>query len=176
MLSRRRRLARSPCSVRRAPSSARRRPMSAWRICTRQCRISLQSSERGGEGRSFKFGMSGLACLVQAHCGANEGLQRSLVDLLALVEIDGTPGVALETRVEEAGRILEVRPFGEGHLHDALISLARADDSVVRPHRNASPLPLLDDPGIGLLDEAAEPAERRAPPVGELLDSRVDQL
>src|SRR5215813_6006110 len=114
--------------------------------------------------------------LVQRHGGANESLQRLLVDLLALVEVDGTPCVPFEAGVEEARRILQSRPFGEGHLHDVLVSLARADQSVVRPHRNASPLPLLDDFGIGLLDQGTQPAERLAPPVAELLDSRVDQL
>ena len=44
------------------------------------------------------------------------------------------------------------------------------------PDRNASPLPLLDDVGIGFLDQGAEPAEHLAPPVAQLLDPRVDQL
>src|SRR5436190_15499082 len=90
---------------------------------------------------------------VQGDGGADEGLQRLLVYLLALVEVDGTPRVPLETRVEEAGGILESRPFGEGHLHDVLVGLARADDPAVRPDGNPSPLPLLDDLGIRFLDE-----------------------
>src|SRR5581483_5346389 len=114
--------------------------------------------------------------LVQGHRGTNEGLQRLLVDLPALAEVDGTPRVPFETGVEEARRILQGGAFGEGHLHDVLVGLARADDSVVRPHRNASPLPLLDDFGIGFLHKGTEPAEHLAPPVAELLDSLVDQL
>src|SRR5439155_12269381 len=47
---------------------------------------------------------------------------------------------------------------------------------VVLPHRDASPLPLLDDVGIGCPDQAAKPAEQLSPPVAELLDPRVDQL
>jgi len=39
---------------------------------------------------------------VQCHGGANERLQRLLVNLVALMEVDGTPGVAFETGVEEA--------------------------------------------------------------------------
>src|SRR5215469_764741 len=89
---------------------------------------------------------------VQGHGGANESLQRLLVYLLALVEVDGTPGVPVKTGVEQARRILQSRPFGEGHLHDVLVSLACADQSVVRPHRNPSPLPFLYDIGIGFLD------------------------
>jgi hypothetical protein len=39
---------------------------------------------------------------VQCHGGANERLQRLFIDHVALVEIDGTPGVAFEAGVEEA--------------------------------------------------------------------------
>src|SRR5687767_3049006 len=43
-----------------------------------------------------------LGCgLVQGHGGANESLQRLLVYLLALVEVDGTPCVSVKTGVEE---------------------------------------------------------------------------
>src|SRR6516162_558289 len=99
---------------------------------------------------------------VQGHCGANQGLQRLLVYLLALVKVDGTPCVPVKTGVEEARRILQSRPFREGHLHDVLVSLTCADNSVVLPHWNPSPLPLLDDFGIGFLDQATEPAEHLA--------------
>lgn len=39
---------------------------------------------------------------VQRHGRANKSLQCLLVNLLALVEVDGTPGVAIEAGVEEA--------------------------------------------------------------------------
>src|SRR5215469_1987368 len=113
---------------------------------------------------------------VQGHGGANERLQRLLVYRLALAEVDGTPRVPLETRVEEARRILQSRPLGEGHLHDVLVGLTGADQSLVRPHWHASPFPLLDDFRIGFLDQGTEPAEHLAPPVAQLLDSRVYQL
>ena len=90
--------------------------------------------------------------LVQGHGGANESLQRLLVYLRAVVEVDGTPCVPVKTGVEEARRILQSRPFGEGQLHDVLVSLAGADNAVVLPHRNPSPLPFLDDFGIGFFD------------------------
>src|SRR5450755_5083047 len=107
-----------------------------------------------------------LGCgLVQGHGCANESLQRLLVYLPALMEVDGTPCVPVKTGVEQARRILQSRPLGEGHLHDALVSLAGADQSVVRPHRNPSPLPLLDDFRIGFLDQGTEPAEHLSPPV-----------
>src|SRR4029453_4549380 len=78
---------------------------------------------------------------VQGDGGANESLQRLLVDLLALVEVDGTPGVPLETGVEAPRRARQRRPFGEGRLHDVRVRLAGAHHSVVRPHRNPAPLP-----------------------------------
>src|SRR5688572_31493125 len=113
---------------------------------------------------------------VQRHGGANERLQRLFIDLVALVEIDGTPGVAFEAGVEEAGRVLQRGALGEGHLHDSLVRLAGADDSGMRPHRNPSPLPLLHHFGVGLLDESSDPSERLPTPITQLLDSRIYQL
>src|SRR5258708_12542367 len=113
---------------------------------------------------------------VQGHGGANESLQRLLVYLLALAEVDGAPRVPIKTGVEEARRILQRRPFGEGHLHHVLVGLARADQSVVRPHRNPSPLPLLHDFGIGLLSQGSQPPLPLAPPVPHLLPPPFLQL
>src|SRR5258705_2104974 len=112
---------------------------------------------------------------VQCHGGANERLQRLFINLVALMEIDGTPGVAFEAGVEEACRVLQRGALGEGHLHDVLIRLTGADDTRVRPNRNPSPLPLLDHCGVGLLDENSNSSERLAPPITQLLDSRIDQ-
>src|SRR6186997_3538 len=74
---------------------------------------------------------------------ADQRLQRLAVDLLALVDVDRAPGLAREAGVEEAGRILQRGPPGEGQLHRFLVGLAGADDAVVRPDRHP-PLPLLD--------------------------------
>src|SRR5215212_1846015 len=68
---------------------------------------------------------------IQSDRRANEGHQRLLVDLLAFPNVDRAPGVAFQARVEEAVRVLERRALGEGHLHEALVGLARADDSVM---------------------------------------------
>src|SRR5438128_4578857 len=64
-------------------------------------------------------------------------------------------------------------PLEKVHLHDVLVRLAGADQSVVRPHRNPSPLSLLDHLGVGLLDQCAELGEHLAPPVTQLLDPLV---
>src|SRR5262245_36383835 len=113
---------------------------------------------------------------VQCHGGANEVLEGLCINLVALTDVDGTPGIAFEAGVEEAFRVLQRGAFGEGHLHHALIGLPRANDSGVRPHRNPSPLPLLDHFGVSLLDEDADPGERLASPVQQLLNSRIYQL
>src|SRR5690242_19862259 len=42
---------------------------------------------------------------IQLHCGADECLQRLLVDLVAFVDVDGAAHVALEAGVEQAGRV-----------------------------------------------------------------------
>src|SRR5713101_8957364 len=120
---------------------------------------------------------------VQCHGGANERLQRLFINLVALMEIDGTPGVAFEAGVEEAGRVLQRGALGERHLHDMLVRLTGADHSGVRPHRNPrhrvrrlSPFQLLDHLGVGLLDENSDPRERLALPITQLLDSRIYQM
>src|SRR5256885_985245 len=48
---------------------------------------------------------------VERDCFADELFQRGLVDLLAFVDIDRAPHVAVETRVEEAGGVLQRSPL-----------------------------------------------------------------
>src|SRR5262249_46440763 len=115
---------------------------------------------------------AGARC-VQRYGGPNESLQCLHVDLLAFVEVDGTPGVALEARIEEARWVLECGPLGKRHLHNILVRLAGADQSVVRPHRNPSPLRPPDPSGAALLDQRAERGDHRPPPVTQLLDPLV---
>src|SRR4051812_1710008 len=109
---------RSPCCAR---AQRRALPADAPAVVAVHVR-SWQAAHRGllpdAEMSAPAFG------LVQGHGGADESLQRLIVDLLALVEVDGAPRVSLETGVEEARRVLERRPLGEGHLHDVLVRLA----------------------------------------------------
>src|SRR5258705_8316869 len=73
---------------------------------------------------------------VQCYGGANERLQRLFINLVALMEIDGTPGVAFEAGVEEPCWVLERGALGEGQFHNGLVRLTGADNSGVRPHWN----------------------------------------
>src|ERR1700682_6099902 len=61
----------------------------------------------------------------------DEPLQRGGVDGVTLVEIDGTNRLAVQTRVEEACRILQLGPFWKSQPHRVLEGLAHADDAVV---------------------------------------------
>src|SRR5262245_39723306 len=149
-------------------------PNTAWPGATSLAGTSHAVQVRANVSRKKTSKARLLRALVQGHGLADESLQCLLVDLLALVEVDRTPRVPLEARVEQARRILQGRPLGERHLHDLLVRLAGADQPVVRPHRIV-PLPLLDDVGIGGLDQPAKPAEHLAPPVAQILDPRVDQ-
>src|SRR5579862_3629282 len=91
------------------------------------------------------------------------------------MDIYSAPGVAFEAGVEQTFRVLERGALGERQLHDALVRLAGTDQSIVRPHRNAAPLPLFDHFRVRLLDENADMGESLAPPVVQFLDPRVDQ-
>jgi hypothetical protein len=63
----------------------------------------------------------------------NECLQGGRVDGVTLVEIDGTNRLAVQTRVEEPFRILQLRPFRKRQPDGVLEGLAYADDAVVGP-------------------------------------------
>ena len=72
---------------------------------------------------------------------ANERLEGGLVNFFSFVDVDRATRVSVETRVEEAGRILQMRALGEGKIHDILVGFASADDAVMRPRATAEPAP-----------------------------------
>src|SRR2546426_10126967 len=122
-----------------------------------------------------------LARSVEGDRLANERLEGGLVNFFSFVDVDRAAYLSVETRVEEAGRILQRRALGEGKLHDVLVGFAGADDAVVRPNRSAGfgwfdPLPLLDDVRVCFLDERAHSAEGFPAPVPEIGDSFRDEL
>jgi hypothetical protein len=57
-----------------------------------------QISSRRAQLRRSAFGFG----RIQGHGGANERLQRLLIDLVPLMDIDGAPHIAFEAGVEEA--------------------------------------------------------------------------
>src|SRR5882762_9127287 len=80
-----------------------------------------------------------LARTVEGDRLANERLEGGLVNFFSLVDVDRAACISVETRVEEAGRILERRTLGEGELHSILVGFASAVDAVVRPNRSSHP-------------------------------------
>src|SRR5439155_19447632 len=129
--------------------------------------------------RSLRLRLS--AGRIEGDRGTDERLERARVDLLPLMDVDCAPCVPLEARVEELGRVLQRSPFGERELHDGLVRLASADDSVMRPCGSTRacrlhPLHFLDDVRVCLLDELAHPAQGLPAPVPELGNPLVTPL
>src|SRR3569623_845179 len=116
-----------------------------------------------------------LAC-VQCDRGAHQRLERRGIDLLAFVQVDRAPCVAVQARVEEALRVRERRALEERELHLVPVRLAGAQDAVMRPHGRAAPFPLFLDFGVGLVDQRTHARQRVAAPVREFGDALVDVL
>src|SRR5262245_42425245 len=94
---------------------ARRRETAAATYCKQAARSESAASALGG--RSLPAGN------VQRHGRADERLQGRRVDLLVLVDVDGSSHVSIEAGVEEPGGVLQGGALGERHLHDALVCL-----------------------------------------------------
>src|SRR6266704_4578425 len=110
--------------------------------------------------------LSGLAERISAsvETGAldNQCLQGGRVDGVTLVEIDGTYRLAVQTRVEEPFRILQLGPFWKRQPHGVFESLAYADDAVVGPDGDSLraggllPIHLFDQAGVGAPDQSPQ--------------------
>src|SRR5439155_23242887 len=98
-------------------------------VFERRARSSTEQEIRGD--------LSGLAEPISAsvETGAldNQCLQGGRVDGVTLVEIDGTHRLAVQTRVEETLRILQLGALWKRQPHGVLEGLAYADDAVVGP-------------------------------------------
>src|SRR6184192_2939986 len=127
--------------------------------------------------------LSGLAERISAsiETGAldNECLQGGRVDGVTLVEIDGTNRLAVQTRVEEPFRILQLGPFWKRQPHGVLEGLAYADDAVVGPDGDSLgaggllPLHLFDHAGVGVPDKSPQLAQPLTPPAGHPADDVI---
>jgi hypothetical protein len=112
--------------------------------------------------------------LIVSNGVTDESFESALIDLIALENIDRSPLVASEARVEKLVGVWEVRPVGKGKLHLILVGVADGDDSVARPHWASHPLPFLDDLAVGLKDALADAGQRFATPVREFYDQLVN--
>ena len=75
--------------------------------------------------------------LIVIDRGTHEILESTLIDLVALEQIDRAIRIAFETRIEELVGILQPRTVGEGELHLLLMGIADRDDTVARPDRKS---------------------------------------
>src|SRR5437870_13023817 len=124
--------------------------------------MAIENAQSSTE-QGIRNDLSGLAEPISAsvETGAldNQCLQGGRVDGVTLVEIDGTNGLAVQTRVEEPFRILQLGPFGKRQPHGILEGLAYADDAVVGPDGHPLgagrllPFHLFDQAGTGSPDQ-----------------------
>src|SRR5437879_1729219 len=95
------------------------------------------------------------------------------------MEINGTNRLAVQTRVEEPFRILQLGPFWKRQPHRILEGLAYADDAVVGPDGHALgaggllPLHLFDYARVGAPDESPQLAQPLTPPAGHPADDVI---
>jgi len=107
--------------------------------------------------------------------GANEFLQRGLINGLAFAEINGARRLGLKPGVEETLRILQRSPFEKIDLHVVLQSAGAANKTILCPHCRI-PLPLFRDVRSGLEDQLAQAGQHFAAPVAKFCDLFVNEL
>src|SRR5947209_12181485 len=147
--------------------------------------MAIENAQSSTE-QGIRNDLSGLAEPISAsvETGAldNQCLQGGRVDGVTLVEIDGTYRLAVQTRVEEPFRILQLGPFWKRQPHGVLEGLAHADDAVVGPDRHPLraggllPLHLFDQPGVGTSDQSPQLDQPLTPPAGGIADDGIDML
>src|SRR5260370_16924342 len=132
-------------------------------------------------GRISRLGNS-ISASVETGALDNQCLQSGRVDGVTLVEIDGTNRLAVQTRVEEALRILQLGPFWKRQPHSVLEGLADADDAVVGPDGHPLgaggllPLHVFDYAGVGVPDQSPQLAQPLTPPADALPAHRLPLL
>src|SRR5437762_160491 len=125
---------------------------------------------------------SSISASIETDTFDNERPQDGFIDRVTLVEVDGTNRLAVQTRVEEAFRILQLGPFWKRQPHSVLEGLAYADDAVVGPDGHPLgaggllPLHLFDYAGVGAPDQSPQLAQPLTPPAGGLHDDGIDLL
>src|SRR5438034_715937 len=113
---------------------------------------------------------------ISAGTFEDECLQRGRVDGIALMEIDGTYRLAVQTRVEQPLGIPQLGTLWKRQPHRVLEGLADADDAVVGPDGHPLgaggllPLHLFDYARVGAPDESPQLAQSLTPPASRPAD------
>src|SRR5881396_667347 len=120
-----------------------------------------------------------MSASIYAGTFENECLQRGRVDGIALMEIDGTHRLAVQTRVEQPLRIPQLGTLWKRQPHRVLEGLADADDAVVGPDGHPLgaggflPLHLFDYARVGAPDESPQLAQPLTPPASRPADNVI---
>src|SRR2546430_2527584 len=120
-----------------------------------------------------------MSASIYAGTFEDECLQRGRVDGIALMEIDGTYRLAVQTRVEQPLRIPQLGALWKRQPHRVLEGLADADNAVVRPDGHPLgaggllPLHLFDYARVGAPDESPQLAQPLTPPAGHPADDVI---
>src|SRR5437879_575237 len=143
----------------------------------------VTQNARSSTEQDIRVDLSGLAEPISAsvETGAldDQCLQGGRVDGVTLVEIDGTYRLAVQTRVEEPFRILQLGPFWKRQPHGVLEGLAYADDAVVGPNGDSLgaggllPLHLFEYARVGAPDQSPQLAQPLTPPAGHPADDFI---
>src|SRR5438046_662204 len=116
---------------------------------------------------------------ISAGTFEDECLQRGRVDGIALMEIDGTYRLAVQTRVEQPLWIPQLGTLWKRQPHRILEGLADADDAVVGPDGHTLgaggflPLHLFDYARVGAPDDSPQLAQPLTPPAGHPADDVI---
>ena len=133
-------------------------------------------------GKPAEIDPHSISASIETGALDNECLQSGRIDGVTLVEIDGTYHLAVQTRVEEPFRILQLGPFWKRQPHSVFEGLAYADDAVVGPDGHPLgaggllPLHLFDYARVGAPDHSPKLAQPLTPPAGGLPDDGIDLL
>jgi hypothetical protein len=100
----------------------------------------------------------------------DETLQRRRINLVAFVDIDGTPLIACKAGIEELAGIGKARALGESHFHLVLVRVGYRNEPIVRPARAAHPFPFFDDLGVSVMNYFAKSGKHFAAPVRKACD------
>src|SRR5438445_4393132 len=143
----------------------------------------VTQNARSSTEQDIRVDLSGLAEPISAsvETGAldNQCHQGGRVDGVTLVEIDGTYRLAVQTRVEEPFRILQLGPFWKRQPHGVLEGLAYADDAVVGPNGDSLgpggllALHLFEYARVGVPDQSPHGAQPLTPPAGHPADDVI---
>jgi hypothetical protein len=100
--------------------------------------------------------------------------QSALIDSVALVEINRSPSIPCQAGVEQLVRVWKACTLRKSHFYLVLVGVGQADESIVGPTGRAPPFPLLDDLGVGSMNDFAKIGKHLAAPVRKVCDQLVN--